>query len=142
MRMTSHAAGTENDVEPVDHEARTAQTFPHLDAEMAGRLAAYGTEETLAPGTVIFARGQRSVDFFFVLDGRIEMFDSDRSGAPHVFTTHTEGQFTGELDLFNNREILVSGRTATATRVIRIARAGFRELVTGEPDIGEIIMRA
>ncbi|NEU13874.1 FAD-dependent oxidoreductase [Methylobacterium sp. BTF04] len=140
--MTSDAAGSEYDGEAADPEARTAQTFPRLNAEMAGRLATYGVEETLAAGTVIFARGQRSVDFFFVLDGRIEMYDSDRSGAPHVFTTHTDGQFTGELDLFNNREILVSGRTATATRVIRIARAGFRQLVTGEPDIGEIIMRA
>ena len=140
--MTSNADGPDHDGDPADPEARTAQTFPRLSEEMARRVASYGTEETLAAGTLLFERGQRSVDFFLLLDGRIEMYDLDRWGAPHVFTTHTERQFTGELDLFNDREILVSGRTATPARVIRIARAGFRRLVTGEPDIGEIIMRA
>ena len=38
--------------------------------------------------------------------------------------------------------MLVSGRTGSDSRLIRIPRAGFRRLATGEPDIGEIIMRA
>ncbi|WP_018043934.1 FAD-dependent oxidoreductase [Methylobacterium sp. 88A] len=128
-------------VEP-DGDDRTAQTFPRLGAEMESRVAGYGMEETLPAGTLIFARGQRRVDFFLVLAGRIEMFETDHEGAARVFVVHTEGQFTGELDLFNDREILVSGRTVVETRVVRIDRAAFRRLVTAEPDIGEIIMRA
>lgn len=109
---------------------------------MESRVADYGMEQTLPAGTLIFARGQRRVDFFLVLAGRIEMFETDHEGAARVFVVHTEGQFTGELDLFNDREILVSGRTVVETRVVRIDRAAFRRLVTAEPDIGEIIMRA
>jgi thioredoxin reductase (NADPH) len=90
----------------------------------------------------VFERGERSVDFFFVLEGSIEIFDRDEHGEPNVFTIHAERQFTGELDLFNDRQILVSGRTGQESRVIRVKRADFRRLVTGEPDIGEIIMRA
>ncbi|HEV7438923.1 MAG TPA: FAD-dependent oxidoreductase [Methylobacterium sp.] len=130
------------DIDPSSPEARTAQTFPRLSDEMAARVAAYGAEETLADGTLVFARGQRGVDFFLVLSGCIEILDQDATGAPRVFTTHAAHHFTGELTLFNNREILVSGRAAGATRVVRIDRTGFRRLVTGEPDIGEIIMRA
>jgi thioredoxin reductase (NADPH) len=130
------------DIDPSSPETRTAQTFPRLSDEMAARVAAYGAEETLADGTLVFARGQRGVDFFLVLSGCIEILDQDATGAPRVFTTHAAHHFTGELTLFNNREILVSGRAAGATRVVRIDRAGFRRLVTGEPDIGEIIMRA
>ncbi|MBD8903517.1 cation tolerance protein CutA, partial [Methylobacterium bullatum] len=125
-----------------DGDDRTAQTFPRLGAEMESRVAGYGMEQTLPAGTLIFARGQRRVDFFLVLAGRIEMFETDHEGAARVFVVHTEGQFTGELDLFNDREILVSGRTVVETRVVRIDRAAFRRLVTAEPDIGEIIMRA
>lgn len=135
MTDTSLAAETDGD-------ARAAQTFPRFDDEMAQRVAGYGREETLPAGTLIFARGQRRVDFFLVRAGRIEMFETDRAGQTNVFTVHTEGQFTGELDLFNDREILVSGRTAVDTRVVRIDRAAFRRLVTAEPDIGEIVMRA
>lgn len=125
-----------------DGDERTAQTFPRLSDEMERRVAGYGTEEILPEGSLIFTRGQRRVDFFLVLAGRIEMFETDHDGTARVFVVHTEGQFTGELDLFNDREILVSGRTVVETRVVRIDRAAFRRLVTAEPDIGEIIMRA
>jgi thioredoxin reductase (NADPH) len=89
----------------------------------------------------LFERGERSVDFFVLVEGSIEMFDYDHR-MPRVFVTLEPRQFTGELDLFNDREVLVSGRTGSDSRLIRIPRAGFRRLATGEPDIGENIMRA
>ena len=36
----------------------------------------------------------------------------------------------------------MSGRAGADSRVIRVKRADFRRMVIGEPDIGEIIMRA
>ncbi len=140
--MSDIPAQREADLDPTDPLARTAQTFPQLSREMAARIAAYGTEEVLPQGMLVFERGQRSVDFIFVLTGRIEVFDLDQYGAPQVFTVHAERQFTGELDHFNDRQILISARAAVDSRVVRIKRADFRRLVTGEPDIGEIIMRA
>ena len=77
-----------------------------------------------------------------MLGGAIEIFDQAQDGTPDVFTVHGERQFTGELDLFNDRQILVSGRTGAASRVVRVRRADFRRMVTAEPDIGEIILRA
>lgn len=131
--------------EPIDASdpyARTGQTFPVLDAEMVARMLPYGREETLPAGTMVFERGQRSVDFNLVLSGCIEIFETDEHHQERVFTVHEDGQFTGELDLFNDREILVSGRAGKDSRVLRIARADFRRLVAAEADIGEIIMRA
>jgi thioredoxin reductase (NADPH) len=128
--------------DPSDPYVRDAQTFPHLSPEMAARVASYGTEERLPGGTLLFQRGDRSVDFFFVLEGSVEIFDLGPHGEPNVFTVHGERQFTGELDLFNDRAILVSGRTGTDSRVVRVKRADFRRLVSSEQDIGEIIMRA
>lgn len=128
--------------DPADPYAREAQTFPRLTAEQAERVAGYGQPKQLSSGTFLFKRGQRSVDFFLVLEGCVEMFDTDAHGQPQVITVHRVGQFAGELDLFNNREVLVSGRAVGDTRVLRVQRPDFRRLVTGEPDIGEIIMRA
>ena len=125
-----------------DPYAREAQIFPRLSPEQARRVAGYGTEESLDDGALVFERGQRSVDFFLVLDGAIEIFDTDAQDRPNVFTTHRARQFTGEMDLFNDRQILVSGRAAGDSRVVRIKRSDFRRLVSSEPDIGETIMRA
>ena len=125
-----------------DPYLREAQTFPRLSIEMADRIGLYGSEEALAAGTLVFERGQRSVDFFLVLEGNIEIFDFHASGEPNVFTVHGVRQFTGELDLFNNRQILVSGRAGLDSRVIRVRRSDFRRMMSSEPDIAEIIMRA
>jgi thioredoxin reductase (NADPH) len=133
---------SEPGLDPSDPYVRDAQTFPRLSPEMAERVAAYGAEERLPAGTLLFRRGDRSVDFFFVLEGSVEIFDLGPHGEPHVFTVHGERQFTGELDLFNDREILVSGRTGADSRVVRVKRADFRRMVSSEPDIGELIMRA
>ncbi len=130
------------ELDPTDPYAREAQTFPRLSVEMATRLQTYGVEEQVPAGTLLFQRGQRSVDFFFVLEGKVEVFERNQDGTPHVFTVLAERQFTGELDLFNDREILVSSRAATECRVVRVTRANFRRLVSGEPDIGEIILRS
>ena len=66
---------------------------------------------------MLYERGQRGVDFFLVLSGAIEVFDFDELGRRYVLTTHRERQFTGEMNFFNHREILVS-----ATVQVRCAR--------------------
>lgn len=44
-----------------DPYAREAETFPRLSEEMAAPVVAYGKEERLPKGTLVFARGERSV---------------------------------------------------------------------------------
>ncbi len=129
-------------LEATDPYDRDAQTFPVLSEQMAARVAAYGDEVRLARGDHAFDRGDRGVDFFLVLDGSIEIVDLDAHGVPHVVHVHRARNFTGEMDLFNQRRILVSGRAAEDSRVVRIRQPDFRRLVASESDIGEIVMRA
>ena len=130
------------ELDPSDPYARTAQTFPVLDKAMAARVAAFGVEEDLPDGAMLFERGQRSVDFFLCLKGAIEILETDGEGAQHIVHTHGPGQFTGELDLFNDRKILVTGRALPGSKVVRVKRTDFRRMIAAEPDIGEIVMRA
>jgi thioredoxin reductase (NADPH) len=129
-------------VDPADPYEREAQTFPRLSDEQIARAKAFGTVEVLAHGTILFKRGDRTVDCFLVLKGTIEIYEDGPHGAPHVFVVHDENQFTGDIDLFNDREILVSGRMGMAGIVVRMNRAQFRRLLAAEPDIAETIMRA
>ncbi|MDB5801531.1 MAG: bifunctional protein : sensor, cNMP-binding domain-like protein [Rhodocyclales bacterium] len=127
---------------PDDPYERVAQTFPRLDQDTVARIAAYGAEEVIAQDTLIFERGQRSIDFFVLLAGEVEIFEIDEHGQSQTVTVHHAGQFTGELHLLNGRQSLVSGRTRVETRVIRIEPAAFRRLISAEPDIAEVILRA
>src|ERR1044072_8798812 len=130
------------ELDPTDPYARTAQTFPVLNEPMTARVAAFGVEEDLPEGATLFERGDRSVDFFLCLGGGIEILETDEAGEPQVVHTHEPGQFAGELDLFNDRKILVTGRALPGSKVLRVKRPDFRRMIAAEPDIGEIVMRA
>ena len=131
-----------SELDPSDPYAREAETFPRLSEEQVARVAAFGTVQSLAKGTVLFERDDRRVDFFLVLEGFIEIYEPGPGGEPHVMTVHGQHQFTGELDLFNDRAILVGGRMGVDGRVARLGRAQFRRLLAAEPDIAEIVLRA
>ena len=107
---------------PSDPYARVAETFPRLTDDQVERVAAFGKIEDLPAGTTLFEIDDRGVDFFLVLNGFIEIYESGPDG-PHVMTVHAEHQFTGELDLFNDRAILVGGRMGVDGRVARLDRA-------------------
>ena len=120
--------------------AREAQMFPRLDASTIDRLWAYGTPEAPAAGSLLFERGTRGADFFVVLAGAIDLFDSSDEHAS--FRAYLPGQFAGELHLFNDRALLITGRASEGTELLRIRRQDFRRMVSTEADIGETIMRA
>ena len=138
----SVAEAVQSSAGATDPYARKAQIFPVLSDDQVARLTEYGVVEDLPKGSLVFQRGDRGADFFLVLEGNIEIFDFDENGDPNVFTVHGRHQFTGELDLFNNREILVGGRTGEVSKVVRLCRAAFSRMSSSETDIGETIMRA
>jgi thioredoxin reductase (NADPH) len=128
--------------DPTDPYLRQSQTFPILTAEMTSRARRFGVEAAFETETPLFERGDRDVDFFVVLEGSIAIVAEDARTGPATLVTHGPGQFTGEMNLYNDRQILVGGRASAGSRVIRVRRPDFRRLVSAEPDIGEIVMRA
>jgi len=134
------AIPAEND--PSSPMNRREQTFPHLNEDMAARLVKYGVEEVVPEGTMLFRRGERRVDYFFVIEGCVEVYDFHEDGSRNIFVVHGPNQFTGEVDLLSERQIMVNGRAGAETRLVRIDPLHFRKLISGEPDIGEVIMRA
>lgn len=122
--------------------AREAQIFPRLDWETIGRLLPYGTVERPEEGSFLFRRGDREADFFVVMEGAVELLERDDVDDAPVIRIYDAGQFTGELHLFNDRDLLITGRAGVRTRVLRILRRDFRRMVSTEADIGETVMRA
>src|SRR5262245_19548138 len=135
------ADSTETVVNPADPYVRRAQTFPRLTAEQVERASELGAVEALRKGATLFARRDRATDSFIVIEGAIDIYD-DAPARSIVLVTHGVNEFTGDLDLFNDRRILVTARMGTTGQVLRIRRPSFRRLLAAEPDIAEIIMRA
>ncbi|MEM8668064.1 MAG: FAD-dependent oxidoreductase [Planctomycetota bacterium] len=133
---------TQDSIRPAVPQGKDHQAFPMLTEEQVERARAHGSTVTLSDEASVFERGQREADFCIVVSGCIEIFDYDCDGEPEVFTRHCDRQFTGEIDLFNNRKVLVGGRASGQTEIIRFGRKAFRDLLAAHPDIGEIVTRA
>ncbi|WP_207421788.1 FAD-dependent oxidoreductase [Desertivirga brevis] len=126
---------------PSDPYNRVSQTFPVLTDDQVERAKPFGTIHDYRKGTILFDRGERSVDFVIVLSGCIEIYEHVTEGT-RVITVHEKNEFTGELDLFNGREILVGGRMGADGTVIRITRDQFKKLLASESDLSETILQA
>ncbi|MEM8864895.1 MAG: cyclic nucleotide-binding domain-containing protein, partial [Planctomycetota bacterium] len=114
---------TSSQSRPAAPAGRDDQAFPELTDDQLERIQAFGQVESLEKGTEVFWRGQRQADFFVLLEGSIEVFDYNCDGETQVFTTHRARQFTGEIDLFSDRKVLVGGRTGEDSRVVRLNRS-------------------
>ncbi|AQZ52210.1 FAD-dependent oxidoreductase [Martelella mediterranea] len=121
---------------------REGQTFPELSEDMMNRLSGYGREEQFDSETQLFKRGDRSIDFFVVLAGEIRITYTHAGAGQGLLYTYRRGQFTGEQNLFNTRKILLTATAVPGTVVLRVRNENFRSLLIGEPEIGEIIIRA
>lgn len=142
MDASASVAPAASIIDPSDPYVRADQTFPHLSSDMVERILSYGVEEDVAAGTVLAAPGQRGVDFLVILAGTIGIFGSDLSGTEQMIVLHDRHQFTGELDLLNDRTILVTARAVGPVRVVRLERTAFKQMMVGEPDVAELVMRA
>ena len=125
-----------------DPYARSDEIYPRLTAEMVARTTRWGTTAPVLPDEVLFDRGQRLADFFVVLTGSITILEPNSEGSHAVVTVLREHEFSGELDLFNDRKNLVIARAGPDTIVIRVKREDFARLLSAEPDIADIVTRA
>ncbi|QDT15901.1 FAD-dependent oxidoreductase [Alienimonas californiensis] len=133
---------TVRDAPPAAPDGQERRAFPELTDDQIERCKQYGEVEELDAGTTLFRRGQTGRDFFIPLCTEVEIYDVACDGSDRVFVTHSPRQFTGELDLYSGRQTLVSARTTRAGRVLRVPRAKFRDLLSAEPDVGDVVMRA
>lgn len=129
-------------VNPSDPYQRRAQTFPILTAREIEAMKGFGSVERLETGAPVFSRGDRTVDFVVILSGALEIYDTAEDGAERHMIALEANQFTGELDMFNDRATLVSGRMGEAGEILRIRRACFHNMMKTLPDTAETIMRA
>jgi thioredoxin reductase (NADPH) len=121
---------------------RLELAFPLLTDDLLSRIRSYGQVENVAMGTQLMARGDREVDMFVVLSGKIEVYVHDQHGVARLLGAHNAGEFSGEFDLISSRETLADAFAATDSELLRIPRAELRRLMRAEGDIANLIMQA
>ena len=114
---------------------------PRLREDQIEILKRYGETRKTEVGEVLFRAGDTQNDFVVVLEGEVEVVD-DFAGEARTIGTFREGRFLGELNMLTGQAMYLSGVVREAGEVLTIPRERLKEVVTEEPNLSDIILKA
>jgi thioredoxin reductase (NADPH) len=122
---------------------RLEETLPLLTDEQIDAIRPFAKEEEIPAGQLVLREGQTELDFLVVLSGGIEFSAADSSGKKTIpIVRIPERSFASDLSLLANTPLAADGRTTEATRILRVRHSDFRRLLSAEPDLASVILRA
>ena len=127
----------------MDEHNLQSVAFPKLDDAQISQLARCtdAAPKLFRDGQVLFAVGQRNMNFFVVKSGEVEIVD--RSGdEPKTVTIHRPGGFTGDISHLTGLPAVVSGVARGDCEVYEITGDALRNALNQCPDISDIILQA
>ncbi|MCX6856080.1 MAG: FAD-dependent oxidoreductase [Verrucomicrobia bacterium] len=116
--------------------ARESDAFPTLIGEDIILARACGSTETHAAGEMLFSVGQRPVDFFVIVSGRVEILDTSCETV-RVIVQHGPGSMLGDINLFLGRPAIASCRVLETLEVIRLTVEQVRRLLVRSAVLNE-----
>jgi thioredoxin reductase (NADPH) len=117
------------------------QTFPVLTSAQIERLRAVSTVRAVQPGEVLFRPGDIAVPFFVVLSGKMEIVEPGLAGE-RLITTHSPGEFSGEVSMISGQRCLVLARVTEAGELLEMNVNALRAFIGRDAEMSEILMRA
>jgi thioredoxin reductase (NADPH) len=114
---------------------------PRLRMYQIEILKRYGQMRKTQVGDVLFRAGDTTNDFIVVLEGEVKVGD-DFAGEARTIGTFHEGRFLGELNMLTGQAMYLTGAVSEAGEVLAIPREQLKKVVTEEPNLSDIILRA
>jgi thioredoxin reductase (NADPH) len=114
---------------------------PALREDQTEILGRYGKTRMTEAGEVLFRAGDTQNDFVVVLEGAVEMID-DFAGEARTMGVMRPGRFVGDLNMLTGQPIYLSAVVRVGGEVLAISRERLKEVVTEEPNLSDIILKA
>src|SRR5215204_2525910 len=121
-------------------EIRSTRT-PKLREDQIEVLGRYGQMRKTEVGQVLFRAGDTTNDFLVVLEGEVEVVD-DFAGEARTIALFHAGRFLGELNMLTGQAMYLTAVVRKDGKVLAIPRERLKEVVTEEPNLSDIILKA
>jgi thioredoxin reductase (NADPH) len=134
---------TEADVALLRETPDLHGAYPRLDEAQIAALEAGGERRATEREEVLFHEGDRQdYDFYIVLGGRVAVLDGYGAPDERWIAIHGPGRFLGELSLLVGQPPFLSTVVQEPGEVVRVPVEHVREVVAGDPALGDMILRA
>jgi thioredoxin reductase (NADPH) len=114
---------------------------PALRGDQIEILRRYGQTKKTEVGDILFRAGDTTNDFIVILEGEVEVID-DFVGEARTIGVFRAGRFLGELNMLTGQAMYLTAVVREGGEVLAIPRERLKEVVTEEPNLSDIILKA
>ena len=129
----------EDPCQPISETPDRQGAYPRLSDEQLAMLASRGSTRPTSEGEILFREGDPSCDFFVILDGLVAIVEGDDG---EVISVHGRHRFLGELNVLTGQPVFVTAVVQAPGEVLVVPADRLQDIVTGDPALGDIILRA
>ncbi|MGE0059185.1 MAG: Crp/Fnr family transcriptional regulator [Dehalococcoidia bacterium] len=125
----------------VEETLAHVELFSELEKDDLERLAKVTVSRDFEAGDVIVREGELGVAFYTIAKGKVEVVRGLGTGNEQVLATMGEGDFFGEMALFDNEVRSASVRAAEPTECLVLTKWDFNAELTTSPTITHAMFR-
>jgi thioredoxin reductase (NADPH) len=115
--------------------------YPRLNDSQLIELTALGTRRRTCAGEVLYRAGETSEDFIVILDGHVAVVQ-DLGTEQRVIAVHGPHRFLGEIGILTGQPFFLNAVTREPGEVLSVPVDALRGLVTRDPRLADLILRA
>lgn len=97
-------------------------------------------ERTFKNNEVIYQIGHPNIVMYFILEGEVDLYDSENSDTPDM--TITKGGLVGSIEIFTGSTRVSTAVAKTKCSMLAMSKYDFRNMVENNPRIGSKILYA
>jgi thioredoxin reductase (NADPH) len=116
--------------------------YPRLTDDQIATLEAGGARRAVKAGEKLVREGERSDYFFVILSGKVAVTTTDDEGNRHVIRVHGPGRSLGELGDLEGQAAFYTAEVVEPGEVLVVPTERVRALVTHDPVLSDLILRA
>ncbi len=105
-------------------------------------LKRYGSEHRVADGEILFADGDRTYDMIVLLEGTVDIVEHHGHSDERTIISYGPREFLGEMGLLTGQSVYLSALATSDGRVLRVPPAQVKVVMSEEPDLSDLILRA
>jgi thioredoxin reductase (NADPH) len=127
--------------QPLPETPDVQGAYPRLSEGQLQMLAEQGERRATQPGEVLYREGDRPLDFFVILAGKVAALEG-LGWKERIVGVHGPGRFLGELNLLIGQASFVSAVVHEGGAVLAVPVQRLREIVDRDQTLGDLILRA
>src|SRR4051794_16375549 len=116
--------------------------FPRLSQEQVQAIAAHAQRRPTDTDEILFRQGDRNYDFYVVVAGKVATVEDYGDEDERVIAVHGPGRFVGELSLLTGQAAFYTAVVVEPGKVLELPVGRLRQVVTGDPALADLVLRA